>query len=171
MFNIPNFISLVRVILTVPCLIFYSAGQNTLGFGVLILMIITDFADGMVARKYDNVSDFGKAFDPICDKIVLIALFIYLIFNKDFPLWFFTLLVSRDIVLMYLGLLVNRKSGSMPQANFPGKIMLNTIALWLIGLFMNFDILAQFGFLSSVVFLVYSTIVYLTDYKKILLQT
>ena len=91
MFNLPNFISLARVILTVPCLIFYSAGQNNLGFGVIILMIITDFADGMVARKYDNVSDFGKAFDPICDKIVMIALFTYLIFNKEFPLWFFIL--------------------------------------------------------------------------------
>ena len=171
MFNLPNFISLVRVLLIVPCLLFFSAGHNNLGFGILLLMIITDFADGKVARKYDNVSDFGKAFDPICDKIVIIALFSYLMIYKEFPLWFFILLISRDIVLMYLGLLVNRKSGSMPQANVPGKIMLNTIALWVIGLFMNFDILAQFGFLSSVVFLVYSTIVYLADYKKILLQT
>lgn len=171
MFNLPNFISLVRAFLTVPCLLFYNAGQNNLGFGIIVLMIITDFADGMVARKYDNVSDFGKAFDPICDKIVMISLFIYLIFNNEFPTWFFILLISRDIVLMYFGLLVKRKSGSMPQANVPGKIMLNTIALWIIGLFMNYDILAQFGFLSSVVFLIYSTIVYLTDYKKILLQT
>lgn len=171
MFNLPNFISFTRVILTVPCLLFYDAGQNNLGFGVLILIILTDFADGMVARKYKIVSDFGKAFDPICDKIVIIALFSYLVFNKDFPLWFFILLISRDIVLMYLGILVNRKSGIMPQANVPGKIMLNTIALWVIGLFMNVEILVNFGLFSSVVFLLYSTIVYLIDYKKILLKT
>ena len=170
MMNLPNMISLFRVILIIPCLFYFNAGQNYLGLSILILMIITDFADGIIARKYKNVSDFGNAIDPICDKIVIIALFMYLVFNKDFPLWFFIILISRDIVLLYLGVLIKRQSGNMPQANVPGKIMMNTIALLVIGLFMDLDILAQFGLLSSVVFFVYSTVVYLSDYKKILLK-
>lgn len=171
MFNLPNLISLIRVILILPCLIFFNGGHINWGFIMLVLMVFTDFGDGIVARRYKNVTDFGKAFDPICDKIVIIALFIYLILNKDFPLWFFLTLISRDIVLSYLGILVKRKNGIMPEANVPGKIMVNTIALLIIGLFLDMNILAQFGLLSSVIFLAYSTIVYLADYKKILLKT
>ena len=171
MFNLPNLISLIRVILILPSLIFFNGGHIYWGLSMLILIIITDFGDGLVARRYKNVTDFGKVFDPICDKIVIISLFIYLILNKDFPLWFFLTLISRDIVLSYLGILVKRKNGIMPEANFPGKIMVNTIALLIIGLLMDMNILAQFGLLSSAIFLAYSTIVYLADYKKILFKT
>ena len=171
MFILPNFISLFRVILILPCLLFFDAGQNYLGLSILILMIISDYADGIVARRHENVTEFGKAFDPICDKIVIISFFIYLVINRDFPLWFILTMVSRDLVLTYFGILVKRRSGKMPQANMPGKIMVNTIALLIVGSFMDWIELTQIGLWSSVVFLVYSTIVYLTDYKKILLKT
>ena len=171
MFNLPNFISLIRVIIILPCLLLFEAGHNYWGLSVLILIIITDFADGIVARRYEITTDFGKVFDPLCDKIVIISLIIYLMFNRDFPFWFFVTLISRDIVLLYLGILVKRQGGQTPQINVPGKIMVNTIALLIIGLFMDWVILADFGLLASAVFLVYSTVVYLADYKKILLKT
>lgn len=153
-----------------PTLLLFNAGENNLGLGMIILMIITDYADGIVARKQDNESDFGKAFDPVCDKIVIISLVIYLLIYNDFPLWFILILIVRDIVLLYLGILVKKQSGKMPQANVPGKIMVNTIALLVIGSFMGWPELRQFGLLTSVVFLVYSTVVYLSDYRKILLK-
>lgn len=142
-----------------------------MGLSMLVLMIISDYADGIVARRLGNVSDFGKAFDPICDKIVIIATILYLVIYKDFPFWFIITLIARDAVLMYLGILVKRQSGKMPQANLPGKILTNAIALLIIGYFMDWMVLAQFGLWSGVLLLVYSTIVYLTDYSKILQKT
>jgi len=170
MFNLANLISLFRVVLIAPCLLYYNAGQDYMGLSMLGLMIITDYADGIVARRLNHVTDFGKAFDPISDKIVIISLFIYLFLNKDFSLWFMLTLISRDAILTYLGILVKRRSGKMPQANMPGKILVNAIGVLIIGLFMGWLVVAQIGLWASIFFLVYSTIVYLADYKKILMQ-
>lgn len=170
MLNLPNAISLLRIILLLPCFYYFDNDQNNLGLSILILMIITDFADGIVARRYDNTTDFGKAFDPLCDKIVIFSIFIYLTFNREFPLWFLPTLISRDLVLLYFGALVKRRSGKMPQANVPGKILINTIAILIIGSFMGWREFSQFGLFLSVVFLPYSTFIYLADYKKILTE-
>lgn len=171
MFNLANLISLFRVILIVPCLLYYNAGQDYMGLSIVGLMILTDYADGIVARRLNNVTDFGKAFDPISDKIVIIVFIFYLVLNKNFPIWFILTLITRDVVLMYLGILVKHRSGKMPQANMPGKILANAIAVLIIGFFMDWLLIAQIGLWTSIFFLVYSTIVYLADYKKILMKS
>lgn len=171
MFNLPNAISLLRIILLLPCLYYFDVGQNNIAMSILFIMIFSDIADGIVARKFGNVSDFGKMFDPLCDKIAIFSFFIYLVLNREFPLWFLLILVSRDIVLTYLGALVKRQSGNMPQANVPGKIMVNTIGILIIGSFMGWHEFSEFGLFLSVVFLAYSTFIYLSDYKKILTKS
>ena len=154
--------------MTIPSFMLFDSGNKYLGLMLLIIIIITDYADGMVARRLDQVSDFGKALDPISDKIVIMILFLYLLIESEFPLWYIVSLISRDLILAYLSLLVKRKSGTMPEANIPGKIAVNFMALMVIAWFMAWEDLKIFGLWSSIIFLLYSTIVYLRDYYNIL---
>ena len=154
--------------MTIPTLMYFHSGEKLLGLLFLIFIIITDFADGIVARRTDKVSDFGKALDPISDKIVIIGLFIYLVINSEFPIWYLATLVSRDLILSYVSFLVKRKSGIMPQTNVPGKLAINFIALMIIAWFMEWGDVKMFAFWSSILFLLYSTIVYVKDYYNIL---
>ena len=167
-FNTANLISVSRIFLTIPTFMLFDSGNKYLGLMVLIIIIITDYADGIAARRLRQVSDFGKALDPISDKIVIIILFIYLLIKSEFPIWYFVSLLSRDLILAFLSLMVKRKSGTMPQANVPGKIAVNLIALMIIAWFMEWEDVKMFGLWSSIVFLLYSTIVYIRDYYIIL---
>ena len=166
--NTANLISVSRILLAIPSLIYFHSGNKLMGLLFLILIIITDFADGIAARRLGQVSDFGKALDPITDKIVIIGLFIYLVINSGFPIWYFVSLISRDLILSYISLLVKRKSGIMPQTNVPGKLAINFIALMIIAWFMEWEDVKMFAFWSSIIFLLYSTIVYIKDYYNIL---
>ncbi|MCH8332273.1 MAG: CDP-alcohol phosphatidyltransferase family protein [Bacteroidetes bacterium] len=167
-FNTANLLSVSRIFLTIPALMLFDSGNKYLGLMVLIIIIITDYADGIVARRLDQVSDFGKGLDPTTDKIVIIIFFIYLLIRSEFPLWYFVSLISRDLILTYLSLQIKRKSGIMPQTNVPGKISVNFIALMLIAWFMGWEDVKMFGLWSSILFLIYSTIVYIRDYYNIL---
>ncbi len=166
--NTANLISISRIFLTIPTLLFFDSGNKNLGLFVLMVMIATDYADGIVSRKLNQVSDFGKALDPICDKIVLMGLFVYLVINSNFPIWYFISIFSRDLMLSYISLLIKRKKGVMPQPNFPGKMAVNLIALLVIAWFMEWEDVKVFAFWSSVLFLLYSTAEYIRDYYKIL---
>ena len=168
-FNTANLISVSRIFLTIPSFMLFDSGNKYLGLMILIIIIITDYADGMVARRLDQVSDFGKALDPIADKIVIMILFLYLLIESEFPIWFFVSLISRDLILAYLSLLVKRKSGTMPVANILGKIAVNFISLMVIAWFMAWEDLKIFGLWGSIIVLLYSTIVYIWDYYNILL--
>ena len=154
--------------MTIPSFMLFDSGNKYLGLMILIIIIITDYADGMVARRLDQVSDFGKALDPISDKIVIMILFLYLLIESEFPMWYIVSLISRDLILAYLSLLVKRKSGTMPEANIPGKIAVNFMALMVIAWFMAWEDLKIFGLWGSIIFLLYSTIVYIRDYYNIL---
>ncbi len=167
-FNTANLISISRIFMTIPSFMLFDSGNKYWGLLVLILIIITDYADGIAARKLNQVSDFGKALDPVADKIVIISLFIYLLIKSDFPIWYLASLISRDLVLSYLSLLVKRRSGIMPQTNVPGKIAINFIALMVIAWFMEWEDVKMFGLWSSSIFLIFSTVVYLRDYYNIL---
>lgn len=167
-FNIANLLSVSRIFLVIPSLMFFDSGEKIYGLLCLIVIIITDYADGIVARKLGLVSDFGKALDPISDKIVIIILFIYLTIYSDFPAWFFIALISRDMILSFLSLRIKRKSGSLPQTNVPGKIAVNFIALMIIAWFMEWEDIKMFAFWSSIIFLLYSTIVYIRNYYIVL---
>lgn len=167
-FNLANTISFTRIILIVPCIYFFEVGEPYIGLFILILMVITDYADGIAARKLDSVSDFGKAFDPICDKIAIISLIAYLVISKDFPVSLVIILIVRDLILAYLGILSRKRSGVMPYSNISGKIFVNTVALLIISWFMDWELIKQLSLYLSIPLFLYSTVIYLRDYYKIL---
>ena len=104
---IPNYLSLLRIILTPIFTI--AMLQNTFLYKLISLKIfflasLSDFLDGYIARKYNFVSTFGKSIDPISDKILVISSFIVLsiFYPSIVPFWVLFLIVLRDILVTVL---------------------------------------------------------------------
>lgn len=88
--NIPNRISLVRIFL-IPLVVFFYLAESFIPYSKIISLVIliiascTDFVDGMIARKYNMVTDLGKFLDPIADKLLTMSALILVIADKTIP--------------------------------------------------------------------------------------
>ena len=113
LWTIPNLLSLVRLCLIPVFMWLYCVKQDSLSTAiVLILSGITDIVDGYIARRFNMVSDIGKALDPIADKI------------SRFPAMKlpFGLLLVKEAVLGISSLIVIRKTDKVHGAIWHGKV-------------------------------------------------
>ncbi len=97
--NLPNQLTLARLVLTgffVAC--FYLPWANGYSIAVIIFGIasFTDYLDGNIARARNLVTNFGKLFDPLADKILIAAAFILLSVDRTIPSWITILILSRE---------------------------------------------------------------------------
>ncbi|MEN3939951.1 CDP-diacylglycerol--glycerol-3-phosphate 3-phosphatidyltransferase [Prosthecobacter sp. SYSU 5D2] len=97
--NLPNKLTLARLVLTgffVAC--FYLPWANSYSIAVIIFGIAsyTDYLDGKIARDRNLVTNFGKLFDPLADKILIAAAFILLSVDKTIPSWITIAILSRE---------------------------------------------------------------------------
>ena len=88
---------------------------------VLALSGITDIADGIIARRFGMVSDFGKAFDPIADKLTQMATLFCLVSRFRHMLDPLVILVIKEVFAGVTGLLAIRKTGNVEGADWHGK--------------------------------------------------
>src|SRR5574344_2217697 len=97
---IPNIITSIRFIAIFPLAIsIYKYGiTNIWPFIVFVLIVITDFLDGYIARKYNMITDFGKAFDPIVDRSLFLVITIVLLIKGIMPVYSLFIYL-RDIII------------------------------------------------------------------------
>jgi len=131
-FYVPNLITLSRLPF-IPLIIYClsqrgSRAYQMVSLGLMVVCFFTDWLDGYLARRLNQVSALGKTIDPIIDKIVVIALVIALIVYRDFPLWAALIFAGKDFILMVLGLAAIKLKKTAVAANIWGKIN-----LWLLG--------------------------------------
>lgn len=129
--NIPNLISLARIPLAIAACIFLVEKNTVLVVIVILAGVFSDVIDGVIARKTDSISDWGKIFDPLADKIAIGAFIITLAFLKAVPLWFVILFLTRDAIIAAGGFFVTKKLGSPPSANRWGKYSSMVISVYL----------------------------------------
>ena len=92
-----------------------------LAMAVFIGASVTDFVDGMVARKYNQISDFGKFLDPLADKLLVIAAMTVFCQWGKFPAWALMLVLTREFAVTGLRLIAVGK-GNVIAAGWSGKI-------------------------------------------------
>jgi cardiolipin synthase len=103
--SIPNLITSIRIIL-VPIFVIYVINDRLLAaLVVFVLAGLSDGADGLIARVFEQKTKLGGFLDPLADKILLIASFIVLSVRGLLPPWLTVIVISRDIMIL-LGVLV-----------------------------------------------------------------
>lgn len=121
--TIPNLLSFFRLCLIPVFMWLYCVEKNYLWTGIiLILSGLTDTVDGIIARKFNMISDLGKVLDPIADKLTQTAMLFCLL--TRFPLMIapLALMVVKEFFMGVTGLLVIRKTGEVFGADWHGKV-------------------------------------------------
>jgi cardiolipin synthase len=128
-FTIPNLLSLFRLCL-IPIIIWlYSVRQDYL-LTILVLLVsgITDVADGIIARRFNMVSELGKALDPVADKLTQIALLFSLVTRFRYMIIPLVILTIKELLAGTLNMLTAKKTGHILGAVWHGK--LNTVLVY-----------------------------------------
>lgn len=165
-FNISNLISISRIIITIP-LIFAIWNYNL--FWTLTLIVIglfTDWLDGFLARKFNQVSEWGKILDPVADKIIIGASGFILLLQGRVELWFALAVIIRDFLILIGGIYSTKKLKYVIPSNWLGKITVNVISIvFLFGIF-EYYYFINYAYFIGVVFLIASFLVYLVQMIK-----
>ena len=126
--TLANSISISRILLAFPLVYIlnvFSLETQEMAYavwGIILLIVFTDFLDGYVARKTDQITNFGKIIDPVADKICLVVVLTFLIFEYKLPFLFFFLLLSiRDVYLIIIGVYLINMQAEVFQSNWTGK--------------------------------------------------
>lgn len=118
---LPNQLTVLRIILT-PIFFFLFLSENPLykqiALGVFVIAALTDWYDGWLARKYNYITDWGKFWDPLADKILTAAAFIALVMNGILPLWMVVVILLRDFVITALRSFADSKKVSFSTSRY-----------------------------------------------------
>ena len=120
-------ITLIRVaFIPVYMLLMYLGGGEPgpwmwAALAVFIIASITDYIDGQIARKYNQVSDFGKFLDPLADKLLTIAAMTVFCQWDSFPAWALMIVLTREFAVTGLRLVAVGK-GKVIAAGWSGKV-------------------------------------------------
>ncbi len=149
--NLPNKLTLFRIIL-VPIFIIFMNFDTQIGIlgalTVFIIASITDQLDGYIARKYNLITDFGKFMDPLADKLLVSSAFISFVefgVVRSVPV---IIIIFREFIITGIRLVLSSQSGKVVAANIYGK--LKTIFQILSVIFILVELyLTRFGVLVS----------------------
>ena len=108
--NLPNKLTVVRVIMIVPFIVFLLGGQagwfgentmiaDAIAFVLFVTASLTDLIDGKIARKYQLVTNFGKFMDPLADKLLVCSALIALVEMSRIPAWVVILIIGREFII------------------------------------------------------------------------
>ena len=120
--TIPNFLSLCRLAMVPVFLVFIIVGADFAALIVLVISSVTDYLDGTIARKFQQVTRLGQLLDPAADRLFIFAALVGLVVRDIIPLWLLIVIVGRDFMLLVLGIiLANHGYGPLPVHHL-GKV-------------------------------------------------
>jgi cardiolipin synthase len=120
--TIPNFLSLCRLAMVPVFLVFIIVGADFAALIVLVISSVTDYLDGTIARKFQQVTRLGQLLDPAADRLFIFAALVGLVVRDIIPLWLLLVIVGRDFMLLVLGIvLANHGYGPLPVHHL-GKV-------------------------------------------------
>ena len=97
---IPNVITILRLLLTIPIGISIYLSHELFALCLLVLAGFSDALDGYLARKYNWTSKFGEFADPMADKCLILSTLLALAFSGNLAIWIVSLMLVRDAVIV-----------------------------------------------------------------------
>lgn len=113
--NLPNLISLARL-LSVPLAVWLIvSGSMATAFWLFVLAGVSDAVDGFIAKRYGCQTTLGSYLDPIADKVLLVSVYLAFGFQGLLPPWLVILVVSRDLLIVGGALLMHTLTLTQPK--------------------------------------------------------
>ena len=100
--NIPNLLSLSRLFLVFPLILFLEINKPFYVFILIIIAGLTDYFDGLIARKFNLKTRLGAILDPLSDKVFYLIPLVFLCKNNLIPFWSLTLILFRELIISSL---------------------------------------------------------------------
>ena len=120
--TIPNALSVLRL-LGVPLFLWLLLGPHAYGWAIAVVMVsgFTDWLDGVLARRLNQMSAFGAMLDPLADRLYIVATLVGLVIRDVIPLWLAILIVGRDAILAGSLVVLRRYGYGPPAVHYLGK--------------------------------------------------
>ena len=169
--NLPNIITIGRILLVPITVWLIISGAFSLAFVAFVAAGVSDGVDGFIARKFNQRSELGAYLDPIADKALLVSIYLSLGFLKFLPAWLVILVVTRDVLIVgavVLAWVVDKPMPVAPsmasKANTVGQIILAGVVLGLLGLEISVIPVLYVGFTVVAVLTFGSGALYIRDW-------
>ena len=174
--NVPNTLTVLRVIM-IPFFVLFMLGDITsvdkyIALGIFIAASLTDTLDGYLARKNNQVTNFGKFMDPLADKLLVSSALICLVDLNKIPAWIVIVIIAREFIISGFRL-VAADNGVVIAASYWGKFKTAFQMVTVIVLILNipgkvFAVIGTVLIYISLVLTVISLIDYIAKNKDVL---
>ncbi len=121
--NLANKLTISRIILAGVFILFLfitGVGAKFVALTLFLTACVTDYYDGIVARKGSGITDFGRLMDPIADKILILGAFLAFVEMKIIPAWMVMVIIARELVITGIRILALSKKKVL-SAEVAGK--------------------------------------------------
>ena len=149
--TIPNVLTMIRLILVPVFVVLFLKGHKMASLGVFVAASLTDMLDGYLARKLNQITDFGKLFDPLADKLMVLSAMVCQGIVGVFP-WSAIIIVACKELFMVIGGLLMLKNDVVVYSNYVGKAAQVCFILSLVLAFFH-DELAAWGVQLDIILL------------------
>jgi phosphatidylglycerophosphate synthase len=175
--NIPNFLSVARIIIAIAVIYMIFAQVDIVPIVVLFTIgMITDFFDGEIARRFKQKTEFGRKIDVVADRILLIGAMTAFIIEFSMrgiiappKMLEIALVMTREIFSLPFALLLVLSQKGMPKVRFFGKLTTFmqgiSVPIVLLGIFYNFSFSVYFAVATAVIGLI-SAVYFMKDSLK-----
>lgn len=137
LFTIPNIMGYCRILLIPVFCYFYIAKENyVVATAIVLISSLSDLFDGYIARKFNQVTELGKALDPIADKLTHAALALCLAFRYPLMWALIALMIVKEGYMGIMGLYFIKRGKMLDGAQWFGKVCTATLFVVLFALFL-----------------------------------
>ncbi|HZK01627.1 MAG TPA: CDP-diacylglycerol--glycerol-3-phosphate 3-phosphatidyltransferase [Anaerovoracaceae bacterium] len=161
--NLPNIITALRfALIPVFVKVFFSSMEESLLYSILIFLLagVTDVLDGYIARKYDIVTKWGQAMDPLADKLMQLSVLVCFTIKRFIPPWVIAIYGIKELLMIFGGIFLYTKKNKMVlPANSYGKIATVVFYISILAVAFNF-IYAKFLVVTAILFALHAFIQY-----------
>lgn len=121
--DIPNLISVLRILLVVPVVVLLLQERFTAALWLFIIAGVSDGVDGFLAKQFGWASRLGAILDPLADKLLMLACYLCLGWLGQLPLWLVAAVIARDLIIVAGSLAWHRLIGHLDiQPSIASKV-------------------------------------------------
>lgn len=138
LYTLSNAVSFSRLFMAFPIVWLTNRNGGVPDVWVTLLLIYTilsDYLDGHLARRLNEVSELGKLLDPVSDKLTALVLFLYAFWLGRIPSWFLWTAIARDLFIMGGSALIRHRTGKLAMAVMSGKVSVNLLSMYWLSVF------------------------------------